>query len=266
MKNLLLSAAIGDIGGQPYEFKERTKDYNAVDLTRSDNNYTDDTVCTFACAEALLFGYDVGEMLRKRGKEESKNRRGFGGMFFTWITSEHLLPPYYSFGNGSAMRVSAAGWMARSVEECVALATRTAVPTHNHPEGIKGAVSTALAIFYLRNGYKKSKLRDLVNKYYPEWKDKKYNDIKPDYKFDVSCQGTVPAAMLCVIESKDYEDCIKLAISLGGDADTLGAIAGPIAYAYYKEMPEELIDNAKKKLPSWMIDINDEVDHEYGNI
>ena len=97
MKNLLLSAAIGDIAGMPYEFKGRTKDYNAVDLLLPTNTYTDDTVCTFACAEALLFGYDVGEMLRKRGKEESKNRRGFGGMFFTWITSEHLLPPYYSF-------------------------------------------------------------------------------------------------------------------------------------------------------------------------
>ena len=259
MKNLLLSEAIGDISGMLYESRGRTKDYNAINLLHPSNTYTDDTVCTFACAEALLKNLDMAKNLWERCRADFY--RGFGGRFARWICAREVQPAYQSYGNGSAMRVSAAGFMARSVEECIDLATQTAMPTHDHLEGIKGAVATALAIYYGMEGKDKDFIREhVLDEYYPNWSGLTYAGIKPGYVFDVSCQQTIPAALISFLESKDYEDCLKLAISLGGDADTLAAISGPMAYAYYKEMPEELIANAKAKLPDWMLQINEEFD------
>lgn len=260
MKDLLLSAAIGDISGVPYEFVGRTKNYDAVDLLYPNNTYSDDTICTFACAEALLHGLDMAETLHKRGREDFY--RGFGGRMAKWLANPIVSPAYGSFGNGSGMRCSIAGFLAKSEEECIDLATRTAMPTHNHPEGIKGAVATALAIFYCMEGKDKDYVRtNVLDKYYPEWSDKTYATIKPDYRFNETCQLTIAPAIICFLESKDYADCLKLAIALGGDADTLAAIAGPMAYAHYKVMPQELIDNAKQKLPAWMLDLNDELNN-----
>ena len=259
MKNLLLSAAIGDIAGMPYEFEGRTKDYYAVNLLHPSNTYTDDTVCTFACAEALLKDLDMAKNLWNRCREDFY--RGYGGRFASWLIAKEIKPPYYSFGNGSAMRVSAAGFMAKNKEECIELATRTALPTHNHPEGIKGAVATALAIYYGMQGKDKDYIRHhVLDKYYPNWSDLTYAGIKPGYGFDETCQQTIPAALICFLESKDYVDCLKLSIALGGDADTLAAISGPTACAYYKYMPEDLIVNAKTKLPKWMLKLNEEFD------
>ena len=259
MKNLLLSEAIGDIAGMPYEFKGRTKNYDSVNLLHPENDYTDDTVCTFACAEALLNRLDIAEVLHKRGRLDFY--RGFGGRFARWLIAREVKPAYNSYGNGSAMRCSAAGWMAKTEEECIELATKTALPTHNHPEGIKGAVATALTIFHLMQGRNKEFIRkNVLEKYYPEWANLSYADIKPSYDFTESCQETVPAAIISFLESEDYADCLKLAISLGGDADTLAAIAGPMAYAFYKEMPQELIDNAKAKLPEWMLKVSEQLD------
>lgn len=201
----------------------------------------------------------MAESLRNRGRADFS--RGFGGMFARWLIAKEIQPPYNSFGNGSAMRVSAAGFMAKSEAECIDLATRTAVPTHDHPEGVKGAVAAALAIFYGMNGKDKNFVREhVLEKYYPDWAALTYEAIKPAYRFDATCQQTVPAALICFLESRDYADCLKLAIALGGDADTLAAIAGPMAYAFYKTMPEELIANAKAKLPEWMLKLNDEFD------
>lgn len=259
MKNLLFSQAIGDISGMPYEFKGRTKNYDVVNLLNPHNDYTDDTVCTFACAEALMGNLDMAENLWLRCREEPN--RGYGGRFMRWICSPVVTPAYSSFGNGSAMRVAAAGFMARSEEECIELATRTALPTHNHPEGIKGAVAAALVIYHCMHGKDKAYIRmNVLAQYYPDWSVLLYDDIKPGYKFDETCQRTVPAAIISFLESSDYADCLKLAIALGGDSDTLAAIAGPMAYAYYKEMPQELIDNAKKKLPQWMLNLSRQFD------
>lgn len=259
MRNLLLSAAIGDISGMPYEFSYRTKNYDEVNLLLPYNTYTDDTVCTFACAEALLQGLNMAENLWIRCRQEST--RGYGGKFVAWLSANEVLPAYQSYGNGSGMRVSAAGFMAKSVEECIDLATQTALPTHDHPEGIKGAVSTALAIHHAMTGKDKDYIRHhVLNEYYPSWSALTYADIKPRYRFDATCQLTIPAALISFLESHDYTDCLKLAISLGGDADTLAAIAGPMAYAYYREMPEELIENAKAKLPKWMLQLSDAFD------
>ena len=259
MKNLLLSAAIGDIAGMPYEFRRRTKDYNAVNLLLPFNTYTDDTVCTFACAEALLKGLDMAENLWGRCRADFN--RGFGGRFARWLIAPVVQPPYHSYGNGSGMRVSAAGFMAKSKDECIKLSTRTALPTHDHPEGIKGAVATALAIYYGMEGKDKDFIRhNVLDEYYPDWCGLTYDGIKPGYDFDETCQKTIPAALICFLESKNYVDCLKLAIALGGDADTLASIAGPMAYAFYKMMPEDLIANAKTKLPEWMLQVNAEFD------
>ena len=239
MKNLLLSAAIGDIAGMPYEFKGRTKDYNAVNLLLPTNTYTDDTVCTFACAEALLRNLNMAENLWNRCRADFY--RGFGGRFARWLIAKEIQPSYHSYGNGSGMRVSAAGFMAKSVEECIDLATKT--------------------IFYGMQGKDKDFIRkQVLDEYYPNWSGLTYEGIKPGYGFDETCQQTIPAALICFLESKNFEDCLKLAIALGGDADTLAAISGPMAYAFYKTMPEELIANAKAKLPDWMLQVNEELD------
>lgn len=259
MNNLLLSVAIGDISGVPYEFGGRTKNYDSVNLYHPQNTYSDDTVCTFACAEALLDGKDMAETLRRRCREDMN--RGYGGRFRRWLIADKVEPPYGSYGNGSAMRCAAAGFLAKDPEDCVRLATLTALPTHNHPEGIKGAVATALAIHYALKGQSKTFVRkNVLNKYYPQWQTHSYADIKPNYTFDESCQKTVPAALICFLEGEDFVDVLKLAIALGGDADTLAAIAAPIAYAYYKTIPQPLIDNALKKLPKQMILLNDRFD------
>lgn len=265
MKNLLLSEAIGDISGMPYEFDGRTKNYDSVDLLLPANDYTDDTVCTFACAEALIDNLDMGRNLWQRCRQDFN--RGYGGRFAMWLISDEVRPGYRSFGNGSAMRCSAAGFMAQSEEECRRLAMATAMPTHNHPEGIKGAEATALAIYYGMQGKDKDYVRhNVLDVYYPGWSEKTYAGIKPKYDFNETCQLTVPAAIICFLESRDYADCLKLAISLGGDADTLAAIAGPMAYAYYKEMPEALIRNAVAKLPQWMTKLSERFDEYCASI
>lgn len=262
-KNILMSAAVGDISGSAYEGRtHRTKDYDAVKMFSSRAHFTDDTVLTFACAEAFLKHIDMSHNIWMCANQHPDV--GYGHRFKEWMKDhDHL--PYSSFGNGSAMRCSSAGWIAKTEEECIELATQTAAPTHNHGEGIKGAVVTALAIFHLKEGKDKEFIRkELLDKYYPYWSGKTYEDIHDDFTFNSTSPGTVGPAIICFLDSKDYVDCIKLAISLGGDADTLAAIAGPMAYAYYKEMPEPLVYKALKMLPDWMQRVNEEFDACYG--
>ena len=135
------------------------------------------------------------------------------------------------------------------------------MPTHNHPEGVKGAVTTALAIYHLKSGADKEWLREsILNVYYPEWAGLSYADIQPGFTFNSTCPGTVGPAIICFLDSTDYVDCIRKAIALGGDADTLAAIAGPMAYAYYKKMPDALVFQAMKKLPVWMVEVSERFD------
>ncbi len=259
MKNLLMSAAIGDIAGSAYERRaHRIKDYDKVKIFSSRAHFTDDTVLTFACAEAFIEHLDMSMNLWKCANEH--RHAGFGSKFKLWMAN-HYPRPYRSLGNGSAMRCSSAGWLAGSVEECIKMATETAAPTHNRPEGIKGAVATALAIFHLKNGASKEYIREnILNEYYPDWANLEYAAFHDEYTFNSTCAGSVGPAMICFLESKDYIDCIKLAISLGGDADTLAAIAGPMAYAFYKKMPDAVVCQAIKKLPDWMLHVNDKFD------
>ena len=255
MKDLLISTAIGDIAGSAYEGQgRRVKDYGKVKMFSSRAHFTDDTVLTFACAEAFIDHLDMTMNLWKCANEH--RHAGFGKRFKAWMAS-HNPKPYGSRGNGSAMRCSSAGWLAQTEQECIDLATKTAAPTHDHPEGIKGAVATALTIYHLKMGMDKAFVSEqILSHYYPDWAGKSYADIHDDYVFNSTCEGTVGPAIICFLESKDYVDCIKLAISLGGDADTLAAIAGPMAYAYYRRMPSALVAQAMKMLPDWMVDVS----------
>ena len=172
MKNLLMSTAVGDIAGSAYEGRtHRTKDYDKVKLFSSRAHFTDDTVLTFACAEAFIDNLDMTMNLWKCANEHRD--ASFGSSFKKWLASHHP-QPYRSLGNGSAMRCSSAGWLAQTEEECISMATQTAAPTHNHPEGIKGAVVTALTIFHLKNGKDKEFVREqILDRYYPDWSDLK---------------------------------------------------------------------------------------------
>lgn len=257
MKNLLLSVAIGDIAGVPYEFDHPTKNYEDVNLMHPECDYSDDSVCTFAIAEAFMKNLNVSDNLWKRCNEDPN--RGYGGRLRRWLSSEERIP-YNSLGNGSAMRCASAAFLAKTEEECEEMAVISAMPTHNHDEGVKGAVAASLAIFHCLHGKDKEYIRkNVLAKYYPDWELKKYSDFHDDFPFDETCPLTVPPAIICFLESNDFADCLKLAIALGGDADTLAAIAAPIAYAYYKEMPQELIDNALKIIPNWMKEINNDL-------
>lgn len=259
MNHYLISEAIGDIAGSAYEGRHhRIKDYDKVKLFSSRARFTDDTVLTFACAEAFIDNLDMTMNLWKCANEH--RHAGFGSKFKLWMAS-HDPQPYRSLGNGSAMRCSSAGWLAKNEEECVRMAHETAAPTHNHPEGLKGAEATALTIFHLKNGKEKAFVREeILNKYYPDWANMKYADFHDSYTFNSTCAGTIGPAIICFLESEDYVDCIKLAISLGGDADTLAAIAGPMAYAYYKKMPDALVYQVMKMLPDWMVKVSDRFD------
>lgn len=259
MKNRLLSAAIGDIAGSAYEHEaRRIKEYDKVKMFSSRARFTDDTVLTFACAQALSHNLDMTTTLWIYGNLHPK--AGYGKKFKEWMNSNNPIPTA-SAGNGVAMRCSAAGWLAASKEECINMATATAAPTHNHPDGFKAAVATALSIYYLKIGKGKRYVREnTLKRYYPAWAELSYKDIHDTYNFTTKAEKTVPAAIICFLESKSYYDCIKLAIALGGDSDTLAAIAGPMAYAYYKEIPQDLVDKAYDMLPEWMKKVNEDFD------
>ena len=259
---VLFGAIAGDICGSSYEAKfGRTKLYEVVRLVRTGNGFTDDTVCTIGVANAILkYGNPTPEQFGECIQEMCKKypNRGYGGMFRKWIDNP---VPYGSYGNGSAMRVSPCGYAAKSVEECLELAKNSALCSHNDPEGVKGAQAIALAIYVMKQKLRtKNSVRDILNKYYPKYASKTLDEIRPEYHFDSTCQGSVPIALLAFLESKDYEDCLKLAISMGGDSDTIAAMAGSIAYAYYEKMPQTIFDQVWDVLDNEMIDIVENFD------
>lgn len=258
-KNLMLSVAVGDICGSIYELRGYgTKNYEEVNLLRDDTDYTDDTICAFACAEALLKGIDVGKNLWERCQPEIK--RGFGNRFRQWLMDENRTP-YVSQGtNGSAMRCMAAGFLAQNEEECKEMAFRIAEPTHNHPDSIRGAEAIAMGIYHTLRGKDKNFIRQhVLDAYYPDWSGKKYSEIVPDLPFSCLCNDTVPLALICYLESTSFEQCLKMCIGNGSDSDTIAAMAAPMAYIHYGAMPEELIRLAESKLPEWMLEVNRQI-------
>lgn len=248
---LLIGAVIGDIAGSIYEFNpHKSKDIN---LQNKDMEYTDDTIMTIAVADWILNDKKLTKKglvtrMQQWGRKYPNPMGAYGGMFSQWLLSNNP-KPYNSWGNGAAMRVAAVGFAFSSLEETLKVAKKSAEVTHNHPEGIKGAQATAAAIFMARTGYTKEEIRRYISENYGYDMNRTCDDIRPTYSFDGSCQGTVPESIIAFLDSKDYEDAIRLCISLGGDADTMGAITGAIAGAYYHQMPYDLYEFAINKLP-----------------
>ena len=264
----MYGAILGDIIGSPFEFDrgDKTKDFK---LFSRRSHFTDDSVMTLAVCEALL---KVGQDATVKEIEDavissmqSWGRRypheGYGGYFRRWLTARHP-EPYNSFGNGSAMRVSAAGWLYDSLEKTRVVAKATANVTHNHPEGIKGAEATASAIFMARNGSSKEEIKKYIENEFHYDLNRTLDEIRPSFHMDETCQKTVPEAIIAFLEAGDYEDAIRNAVSLGGDTDTLGAITGSIAEAYYG-IPQTLITECRNRINK---DMRDVVDAFYSSV
>lgn len=232
----MVGAIIGDIVGSRFEFNN-TDQYD-FDLFTQGNSYTDDTICTIAIADAINTGQTYQHKLLEWCKKYPTPMGSYGGSFARWIHSDNP-QPYNSFGNGSAMRVSPVAWAFDSLEEVTREAERTAIVTHNHPEGIKGAIAVAAAIFSQRNGFNPGELERIGNTYYPGFLTKGYTAGV----FDETCQGTVPICLKIVRYSNSFEDAIRKAISWGGDSDTIGAIVGSIAEAAF-DIPKEIYSKA----------------------
>ncbi|MDO4483427.1 MAG: ADP-ribosylglycohydrolase family protein [Clostridia bacterium] len=241
----MLGAIIGDIAGSRFEFNNiKTKEF---DLLSRSCWFTDDSVMTIAVAHAILqCNGDWTNLSQQTVKSMQLIGRhyphcGYGGRFKTWMFSDNP-QPYNSLGNGAAMRVSAAGWAASSLEECKTLARKVTEVTHNHPKGLKAAEAVAVAIYMARTGADKQTIIDCINRDYYRL-DFTIDQIRPTYTFDVTCQGSVPQALEVFAEGNDYEDVIRTAVSLGGDCDTIAAIAGSVAEAYYG-VPQTLREKA----------------------
>lgn len=246
----LIGAVCGDILGSSYEWHP-VKHLNHP-LCKADDELTDDTVCTIAIADTLLNKKPMAQTLQEWCRRY--RNVGYGGSFRRWIMVDNP-SPYNSWGNGSAMRVSAAGALAYSLEEALANAKASAEVTHNHPEGIKGAEAVAAAIFLAKEGKSKTGIKEYIEKNFGYDLHRDYRDIQCGYKFEVSCMRSVPESIICFLVASSYEDTIRHAIAMGGDADTMAAIAGSIAAAYYKEIPRNIIQHCGKRLPEEMIKI-----------
>ena len=262
----MLGAIIGDIVGSIYEFDNiKTKNFN---LFTNEMFFTDDTVMTIAIADAIMNGGQHKNFIQSMKKWGCNYiEKSYGASFINWLTSE-TSEPYNSWGNGSAMRVSPCGWIAKLSEPFEEglkltedLAKKSAEVTHNHPEGIKGAQATASSIFFMRHGKSKNaieeyknKLKDYIQNKYKYDLNFTLNEIRPSYAFNESCRKTVPQAIVSFLESENFEDAIRNAISIGGDSDTLAAITGSIAEAAYgipeniKEKAISYLDNEIKEL------------------
>ena len=227
----MLGAVIGDIAGSRFEFDNyRHTDF---DIFSPDSDFTDDTICTVAIADWVLQGCNdnLASILQDWCRAYPCPKGAYGGRFSQWIEWKDP-EPYNSWGNGSAMRVSAVGWAFATLEETLHFAEQSAIVTHNHPEGIKGAQAVAAAIFWARTGIGKAQIKENITRQFGYDLSQSCDQIRPHYHFNESCQETVPQAITAFLESDDFEHAIRLAVSLGGDSDTLAAITGSIAEAY----------------------------------
>ncbi len=271
----MLGALIGDTVGSIYEFCNiKTTDFP---LFSEGCSFTDDSVMTIAVADWQLHD----PVRSQQGLENYLVKWGhkypdesYGGAFYRWLfmpefqsvfrdrnseTADNIpygsRHPYNSWGNGSAMRASACGWLAQSVEDALDLGRRSAMITHNHPEGIKGAQAVATAIYLARTGSTKEEMHRYLEETFGYDLSRDCDDIRPTYHFDVSCQGTLPAALAAFFDSHDFESAVRLAVSLGGDSDTIACITGGIAEAFYHEIPSTIVEEMHHRLPAefWTI-------------
>lgn len=239
----MLGAIAGDVIGSVHEGTDiKTKDFPL--FTRR-SRFTDDSVLTTAVADALLYGRNYVDTLRDYAVRYPQ--AGYGGAFKQWASSGDS-EPYDSWGNGSAMRVSPVAYASDTLGEVLAEAKRSAECTHNHPEGIRGAQATAAAVFLARTGVGKEGIKAYVSDHFGYCLDQRLDDIRLTYTFDVSCQGSVPQSLIAFLEADGFEDAIRNAISLGGDADTMACIAGAVAEAFFGGVPFPIGDQVLARL------------------
>ena len=256
----MYGAILGDMIGSPYEFDQGNKS-KEFPLFSENSQFTDDTVMTLAVGEVFCDAQPNADpewirMRLIRGLQHYGRKypdAGYGVMFSRWLTAKDP-KPYSSYGNGSAMRVSAVAWLYHSLEKVRQMARLSAEVTHNHPEGIKGAEATASAIFLARTGSTKAQIRSYIEENFGYDLSRTCNEIRPGYCHVESCQQTVPEAIIAFLEGESFEDVIRNAVSLGGDCDTLTCIAGAIAEGFYG-VPEELKEQCRKRLPESLLNV-----------
>jgi ADP-ribosylglycohydrolase len=248
----MIGVIAGDMIGSVHEHAlTKSIDFPLFDpLSR----FTDDTVLTVATAYAILTRTPYEIAYRDFGRQHPE--AGYGGSFYGWLFAEEPRP-YNSWGNGSAMRVAPVGLAFGTVADVLHEAHRSAAVTHNHEEGVKGAQATALAVFLARSGASKDEIREELGQRFGYNLHRTVDQIRPDYQWDVSCQRSVPEAIVAFLDSSDVEDAIRLAVSLGGDADTQAAIAGGIAEAFYRRLPETIVGAVRERLPPRFIEVID---------
>jgi ADP-ribosylglycohydrolase len=246
----MLGAIAGDILGSIHEFHPiKTKNF---DLLNSECVFTDDTVMTVAVADSLMNKIPYVESLQMWGRKYP--RAGYGGWFSKWIDSD-FPKPYNSFGNGSAMRCSSVGWLFEDEGSVLEEAKKSAEVTHNHPEGIKGAQAVALGVMLCRQGSTKLEIQEKLEDLFDYDLSQTMEQVKFNYSFDVTCQGSVPQAITAFLESEDFEDAIRNAISLGGDADTQACIAGALAEAFYMNIPDQIKEFVLTRITPDILDV-----------
>ena len=255
----LLGAIAGDVIGSVYEYVNIVKTTHFPLFTPL-SHFSDDSVLTMAVADCLVHGKEFAENIWEFAHRYPN--RGYGGSFKEWLKSDEK-QPYGSYGNGSAMRVSPVGLLFDTMDETLKLAEATAAVTHNHPEGIKGAKAIAAAIYLARTYAKKTDIEEFISFSFGYDLGFSIEEIRPSYKFDVTCQGSVPQAIVAFLDSRDYEHAIRLAVSLGGDSDTIACMAGGIAAAFYKDIPLKIMEKVTAKLPYEFLHILNAFDKKF---
>ena len=263
----MIGSIIGDIVGSIYEFTPNNIKTKQFEFFNPNGSYTDDSILTFATADWLLHGGEVAHYYSKYGEKYPWPMGGYGGGFKLWLVRsirQQDYRPYNSCGNGSAMRVGPVGWAFDTIEEILAKAKESAECTHNHPEGIKGAQATALAIMMARHGCDKNEIRSEIEKRFEYDLQFTCEQIRPTYTWGGTCQDSVPQAIVAFLDGEDYEDSIRNAISIGGDSYTIGCITGSIAEAYFG-VPADLRNSAMNYLPEEFQSIISEFENKFGN-
>lgn len=247
----MLGSIGGDLIGSYYE-RRGTKDKDFTPLVRDESRFTDDSVMTIAIARAIVGDESYEQAMVSLGRRYPY--AGYGGSFSLWLQDD-ARRPYGSWGNGAAMRVSPVGFAFDRVEEVLAEAERSAAVSHDHPEGIKGAQAVALGVFLARNGADKEEIRSELSGRFGYDLQRAADVIRPHYSFDVSSQGSVPEAIIAFLDANSYEDAVRIAVSLGGDADTQACIAGALAEAYYRDLPPVVYEEIRKRLPTDLMEV-----------
>lgn len=254
----MLGAIAGDVIGSCFEHAN-TKNYDFT-MFQPRSKFTDDTILTVATADCILNGLDYAKTYREYARRYPDG--GYGGMFRRWVKSDSL-EPYNSYGNGSAMRVSPVGFAFDNFDCMLKESRRSAAVTHNHPDGIKGAQAIASAIYWARMGQGKPYIKDAIQGRFGYDLSPTLDQIRPDYRFDATCPGSVPQAIIAFLESVDYEDCIRKAISLGGDSDTIACMAGGIAEAYYRFIPAYIVEKVRQLLDPDLLEVVDQFQQRF---